>query len=385
MKLGTYYDALELRREEKILVARFLKPHRVLSTCRYNGGLREDLDHLYNHQSCEPSNHLGADLHVAARDPERYQKRIASKAGIPFDKAASLGTAANMNNAAIAHASHQGFEVIAVTTAGVGSNGGRAGDPASYWQSHDGIVSLGAPTPRAGTINTLLFLSQELSPGALVVAATLLAEAKASVLQELCAPSRYSDGIATGTGTDQIGIACLLGTSIRHVDANKHSKAGELIGRAARAALQQALNLQSGMTPDSRRSCLAHLQRFGETQASFIESVRRHLDPDTQALFESNILSIDHDPLTVAATQACIHLRDQVAWGVLPRSCASEILLGQAAQIACAVSGKPIPREEWQRALGEFPGDFDNAAFLELIRRAFAQGFARKWAGRFED
>src|SRR5690606_8939352 len=208
---------------------------------------------------------------------------------------------------------------------------------------------------------------------------------KASALHELSAPSRYSDGLATGTGTDQIAIASLLGTRIRHVDANKHSKLGELIGRAVRDALRQALNLQSGMTPDSRRSCLAHLQRFGETQEAFIEGVSRHLDPDTQALFKSNILPIDHDPLTVAATLACIHLRDQAVWGVLPRSCVPELLLGQAAHISAAVSGKWIAREEWQRALGELPPDFGNEEFLELIRRAFAQGFARKWSGRFED
>jgi len=387
MKIGSYYDNLELFRKEKIVYAHFLKPHRVLSSCRYNGGLHENLEYLYNHQSCEPSNHVGIDLgQVATKEPERYQKRICSKAGLPHETSAGLGTAANINNAAVSHATFREFEAIAVTTAGVGTNGGRAGDPASYCQTKEGHESLGKPTPQAGTINIMLFFSEELTPGALVVASTVIAEAKASVLQELAAPSRYSDGIATGTGTDQIGIASLLGTCVRHTDANKHSKVGELTGRVVRESLQQALNLQSGLTPDARRSCIAHLQRFGETQETFIEGIRNDLpNEQCQTLFQNNFLSINHDPMAVAATQALVHLRDQIAWGVLPQSCIHEILLTYASQIAKLVSQKPMDTENFRNALGDSPVSIENGPFLNLIHKAFSLGFAQKWESRFED
>ncbi len=386
MKIGDYYDAVELYREEKIVYAKFLRPHRVLSTCRLNGGLRDDLEYLYNHQSCEPRAHSGTDLcHVAVKEPERYQKRIAGKAGIEFEKSASMGTAANVNNAAVAVERHLDLEVIAITTAGVGGNGGRAGDPASYYASEEGTVIIDKAPPQAGTINTMLLINQELSQGAMVVAGTVMTEAKSSVLQELMAPSRYSEGVATGTGTDQIGIACLLGTRIQHTDANKHSKLGELIGKAVRAALFEALNLQSGLTPDSRRSSVAQLMRFGETQDSFIEGVRERLPIDTGDLFEANFLSANHDPVTVAAVQALVHVRDQFVWGVSPLGCIHDIMIGQAALLATAVGGRPIDRNEMQVKLGAYEASLQSSSLLELVHRSFAIGYAMKWSGRFED
>ena len=69
MLLGTYYDGVELHRDDKILYARFLTPHRVISTCSAAGGLRDDLEYLYNHQSCEPSGHQRALHRLISRDP----------------------------------------------------------------------------------------------------------------------------------------------------------------------------------------------------------------------------------------------------------------------------------------------------------------------------
>ncbi len=386
MKIAQFYGAVDFHREEKIAYARFLSPHRVLSTCRLNGGLREDLEYMYNHQSCEPRAHTGTDLcQVAVKEPERYQKRIAGKANIPPAKSASLGTAANMNNSAIARESFESLEVIAVTTAGVGGNGGRAGDPASYYQSEQGTVIIDRAPPRAGTINTMLFINEELSKGAMVAASTVMTEAKSSVLQELMAPSRYSQGIATGTGTDQIGIACLMGTRIQHTDANKHSKLGELIGKAVRKALFEALNLQSGLTPDSRRSSVAQLARFGETEESFTEAVKKRLVDDAGELFKANFLSANHDPVTVAAVQALVHVRDQFVWGVSPIGCIHEIMIGHAALLASAAGGREIGREAMQKRLEGYEATLESSSLLELVHRSFAIGYSMKWKGRFDD
>lgn len=386
MKLGTYYDGLELHREEKIVYAKLLVPHRVLSTCRLNGGVREDIEYIYNHQSCEPRSHSGNDLcQVAVQEPERYQRRIASKAGLPHEKCASLGTAANMNNLAQAKARFEGLEVVALTTAGVGTNGGRAGDAASYYQSENGAVMIGRPMPKAGTINTMVFVNEAMTPGAMVSAATLMAEAKASVLQELMAPSRYGEGIATGTGTDQVALASRLGTRIQHTDANKHSKLGELIGQVVRESLFEALNLQSGMTPDSRRSSIAQLQRFGELQETFIEGVKQQLGDDATSLFEANFLSANHDPVTVAAVQGLVHARDQIAWGVLPKGCMNEVLMGPASLLVSAVTGREVSRDLVFEALQGEQIAIEAEPFVRLVRRCFAIGYAKKWDGRFED
>lgn len=386
MKLGRYYEGLELHRLEKIVYGRLLTEHRVLSTCRLNGGLREDIEYVYNHQSCEPRSHTENDLcEVAVGDPARYQKRIASKAGLPFEKCVSLGTAANMNNTAISVQQFDDLCVVAATTAGVGTNGGRAGDPASYFQSEKGAVIIGRTPPQAGTINTLLFVSEEMTPGAMLVAATVMAEAKSSVLQELMAPSRYGEGIATGTGTDQIAIACQKNTRIRHTDANKHSKLGELIGVAVRESLKEALNLQSGLTPDSRRSSVVQLQRFGESPESFAQGVKALLAPEVAPLFEANILAANHDPVTVAAVQALVHVRDQIEWGVLPVGCIQEIIIGHAALLCSAVAGREIGREAMQEQLKELSLSANGKDFIAIVRATFAVGYTLKWLGRFED
>lgn len=44
MLLGTYYKGVEIHRVDKIVYARFLVPHRVISTCPAAGGVREDLN-----------------------------------------------------------------------------------------------------------------------------------------------------------------------------------------------------------------------------------------------------------------------------------------------------------------------------------------------------
>jgi hypothetical protein len=76
MLLGTYYDGVEMHREEKIVYARFLTPHRVISTCQVAGGLRDDLGYLYNHQSSEPAGHHPPAYSLAVRDPLAYREQV---------------------------------------------------------------------------------------------------------------------------------------------------------------------------------------------------------------------------------------------------------------------------------------------------------------------
>ncbi len=54
MLLDTFFNAVELHRDDKFVALRFLSPHRVISTSFANGGLVEGLDLVFNHQGCEP-------------------------------------------------------------------------------------------------------------------------------------------------------------------------------------------------------------------------------------------------------------------------------------------------------------------------------------------
>ena len=230
-----------------------------------------------------------------------------------------------------------------------------------------------------GTINTMLLLSSEVTPGALVKAVITATEAKAAVMQELAVSSRYSDGLATGTGTDQIGIACRLGTDTPLTDTGKHSKAGELIGRAVSQAIRETLVLQNGLTPDRQRSVLVHIERFGAKKDSVASEVASFLAPEMATVFERNFVCIDQDPMTVAAVAALVHLRDKFVWGILPTTCLPEVMRSYAAEVAAAVSGKYERLAEYRDRLARETLGLDNEVFLALIFRSLALGFAEKW------
>ncbi len=381
MHIETLYDGLEIHREEKIIYAKFLQPHRVISTCRMAGGIRDDMAYLYNHQSCEPTGHAHGPTQKAIADPAGYHQKVCEKHGLPGKACAALGTAANMHNVCMETRSFRDLSVTALITGGVETNAGRAGDPASVAETEKGFEHLDpeeAP-PGPGTINTMIFISKPLIPGAMVRAVMTATEAKSAALQELAVNSRYSDGLATGTGTDQIAVAARQSDTKPLTSAGKHAKLGELIGRSVHAAVKGTLALQNKLTPTGQCSAKIHLERFGMTGTKMIELICAHLAPADAELLYNNFSNIDRDPVTVAAVAAMAHLKDKFAWGILPVTCWSEIMGAYAAQVACAVSGDYQSLTAWREMLAPVKDHNDNPAFLELTCRAFALGFAKKW------
>ncbi|MBI9092250.1 MAG: adenosylcobinamide amidohydrolase [Desulfobacterium sp.] len=265
MILETYYNALEIHRNQKKIYAMFKKPHRVISTCRINGGLRDDLGVLLNHQSCEPCNHKRPSAGKSITQPEAYLESVCLEENLDHRVCASLGTAANMNYAAVEEMHFKGLTVVAVTTGGVEGNAGRAGDDAQYYESCGKFIHEDDPEkqPVPGTINTMLFINKTLTQGAMVRAIVTATEAKSAALQELNVNSRYSNGTATGTGTDQIGIASLLGDEFPLTSSGKHTKLGELIGKTVKKSVMKTLALQNKLTAQGQRSVKIHIERFG--------------------------------------------------------------------------------------------------------------------------
>jgi adenosylcobinamide amidohydrolase len=380
MLLGTYYDGVEIHREEKIIYARFLAPHRVISTCWAAGGLRDDLSHLYNHQSCEPKGHQRPIHRLVSRDPQAYRRLTCQQHGLPDGGCATLGTAANMRFAAVKQACFRDLEVVAVCTGGVESNAGRAGDPASVYETDGAFEKVGNQEPAAhGTINTLLFINRELTGGAMVRAVMTATEAKTAALQELAVNSRYSDGLATGTGTDQIGVAARLNTGVPLTGAGKHCVLGELIGKTVHDAVRQTLKLQNHLTPEGQRSAVIHLERFGITRAALLDRTASHLNESDGNLLRLNFKVIERDPLVVAAVAALVHLRDKTAWGILPESCIPELWATYGAQLAAAVSGDYSRLDAYRETLAAAQYKFTNEDMVLLVAHALALGFQEKW------
>lgn len=327
---------------------------------------------------------MNSRMHKVIDRPDEYKKDVSDRYGLPSQKCATLGTAANMNNAAICHERFCDLEVVAVCTGGVEGNAGRAGDPASYYEPQkekDNECSATSQqcVPREGTINAMIFINRELTPGAMVTAVITATEAKTAALQELEVPSRYSDGLATGTGTDQIAVASKLGGEAISY-AGKHSKVGELIGRTMHDAVKKTLALQNGLTSAGQCSSFAHLERLGITEQVLCHGIGEFLSKDNADILEKNFSNIINDPLTVAAVAALMHLRDKFLWGILPDSCIPEVLAAYGAQISAAVSGKSNRSCAYMQMLSALKMSLEKHAFLKFVCQAFALGFSEKWS-----
>ncbi|MBN2041888.1 MAG: adenosylcobinamide amidohydrolase [Spirochaetes bacterium] len=380
MILKEFSDSVIIHRKEKIVYAEFLTPHKVISTCQVAGGLRDDLSYLYNHQSCEPVKHETAHRSIAVKDPLAYRSKICGNHDLPEDKCATLGTAANMRYAVTKQASFRDLSVMAVCTGGVEGNAGRVGDPASVYEYEGKYERVSKEEPvMHGTINTMVFINRELTDGAMVRTIMTATEAKTAVLQELAVSSRYSSGLATGTGTDQIGVASRIGTGKPLSGAGKHSVLGELIGKAVFGSIKGTLALQNGLTPESQRSSLFHLTRYGATQENMISGILCNLDKEHGKLLEANFYGIERDPLVVAAVAAIVHLRDKIAWGILPESCFPEVSCIYGAQLASAVSGNYNAINKYINTLSREKFMNTDESFLILVNRAIALGYNDKW------
>ncbi|MGB3907523.1 MAG: adenosylcobinamide amidohydrolase [Methanomethylovorans sp.] len=281
-----------------------------LTSSWLNGGYREDLQYIFNHQvynSCDDSHDTDS---LKGGSIPAFVSYISEQ--LDLDPALSTGllTAANMDHVCISNHCHRDVEVTAIITGGVEVNGGRAGDPASYHQENGKYIF--------GTINTILLIGANLPPYAMVKAALTATEAKTVALQQLMAPSRYSEGIATGSGTDMIAIVADRTSPHILTDAGKHSKLGEMIGRCVIEATQKALANQSELTPQSQCDMLVRLERFGINEAHYWKKASEMEGENRKARFLTSLRTMSKNPLLVGSTTAVLHIVDEISWGLLP-------------------------------------------------------------------
>jgi adenosylcobinamide amidohydrolase len=385
-------DRYSLHRRGRYLWAALKRPHRVLSTCKVNGGLREDLTHVANHQSCEGVAHADRYARNAVPLPglDAFHARACIDGELPPASTALMSTAANMQCAVLAGASHGDLAVSVAATAGVLGNATRAGDPAGWHEYREGSRPVqraddglpggapGSPDERgSGTIVTLVFINRPCTGACLTRAATMVTEGKSTALLDLRMPSLQSPGLATGTGTDQLVIAAPLAADgeWERSWAGGHNTLGELLGRATHEAVTRCILLQNGVCAELRRSVCGALGRHGCDQAALLARARAELDETDALLFENNLMAIIHDPQSAAAAYALAEIIDLVAAGVLHAEVARESVVNQAALLAATVAVAP----ERFAALREPLHARSELAPAELASLAMALGFAEKW------
>jgi adenosylcobinamide amidohydrolase len=359
-------------RQGRFLWAELLGPHQVLSTSAWGGGQRQDLRFLLNHQSCEGSGHHARAVIMHELGHEGYHRQVCAEAGLEPEATAMMGTAANMNYAVAVEEEYAELSVRAVVTAGVEGNAGRAGDPASWHEGEEGWIQA---DPYAGTINTLLLFNWPLTAAALARAVVTATEAKSAALQELAVASRYSDGMATGTGTDQFCLAAPLDSAkVAKSSSGHHAKLGELIGRAVLRATKEALYWQNGLDPSRTRSLTHALRRFGLDEDGLRQGLESRVDEEARALLVKNLPSVLYDPQVAAASYAFAAVWERQHYGTLPREVAAAVLRQQAALMAACLAARP---ESWSEFYGDIQLDIDHP--LEAVLGALALGWQAKW------
>jgi adenosylcobinamide amidohydrolase len=163
----------------------------------------------------------------ATESPRRTLGRVVRSLGVNPRRAVAMMTGAQVSKAAFATEQHGDIMVTAWCTAGC-SNALRVGDRAT----------VESPTP--GTINLIVLINQALGDAAMVEAIQIATEARVAAVLDARVKSVESGKPATGTGTDCITVAA-RDASPAHIYCGKHTRLGELIGRAAYRSCSRSL------------------------------------------------------------------------------------------------------------------------------------------------
>jgi len=292
-----------------------------------------------------------------------------------------MGTAANMNYAAVVVKSDEGVSVAAIVTAGVATNAVCAGDPANWRETAEGFAKIAAV---AGTINTILLVNTPVAPGALARTAITMTEGKSAALQRLAVPSCYSADLATGTGTDQFCIAAprqggAAPPTAPLTSASPHMKFGEITGLAVREATMEALRWQNGLESSLTRGIFHALGRYGVREATIFEDLTSSEDvkltPEDFELLRKNSKSAFYEPLVGASAHALATVLDRVRHGTIPPSTARDAVAQQAAALAANLAAQPQRWAEFRHHLLTL-GTNDPK---RLVLAALALGWSAKW------
>jgi adenosylcobinamide amidohydrolase len=365
-------STFEAFRAGRFIIVDLLSPHRVISTSSCVGGVSEEIRHLVNHQSCEGAGHDDRFVKITEAGMENYHCSVCEELSLSPSTTAVMGTAANMIYASHQTASYENLRIDAIVTAGVEGNAVTSGDPSQWVETPTGWSKL----PHvAGTINTMVLVNQPLKPEAQIRAVLTVTEGKSAALMELGISSRYSQDLATGTGTDQICLAAPVSTgNYEYSAANPHSKMGELLGVAVRTATKDALRWQNGLEPSFTRSLVHALRRFGFSEASFLDAMRARLPVKSMELFVKNKNAVLYEPQVAAAAYAFAAVLDRVRFGVLPPLAARDVLRHQAATLAASLSAKT---DAWYSFWQQLDVEMNRP--LDALYDAAALGWTSKW------
>lgn len=290
---------------ENSIVVEFGVCRNGISTSELNGGYKKDFKTAFNHYLSQKNIDFLEDYSV-----KDYLIRQSGILGIDPGFTTGLLTSAQMENACVVTKQYRNLEVSAITTAGVRVNASRAGDSASYYEENGDFQF------DVGTINVIILTNVCLEPGTLANGLVTATEAKTVALSNLRIPSQFSNGFATGTGTD--GIAIFSNSESDNIlsNAGKHSKLGELMAKCVIESISEAIKRQVWITKESQCSVLARLRRYDLDINEFYKNITDKEE------FIRLLQAAARKQENVAITTSILHLIDEVENNLLDKKIA---------------------------------------------------------------
>lgn len=306
--LYRFINGEEIRRNKsgKVVFVKFAKAKKVVSTSLVNGGIRDDIQMVFNYKCGERTGPC-----MTFQEYEEDIKRKADDIGSARSVSTGFGTAADMENVVVVEKSYKALTVVACVTAGVEANAGSAGDPAFIYGAEKRKEKF---TP--GTINIMLFLGADMPSGVLTRALVTCTEAKSAALRELLVGSRYSYESATGSGTDSTLVVADPESSVYFLGSGKHNKLGELIGCAVKEAVKEGLKRQNGLDAITQYSVRERMRRYGVTKEFLYDLYQSKGGDLGKEAFEVwwNVFDRHSKAVTWSDLYAC--LLDRYRWGL---------------------------------------------------------------------
>ena len=301
----------QLHKYMRCLVVPFQGKRKVMSTSMHNGGYREDLTAIYNHDVNPGVGRL--DEHKY-QDPDALKDFMEESLGLDYHKTANMATIVSMEDAVISSRSYDELSVTAVATASAELNAIRVGQGATSYEKSGEYTML-----RPETINIMVFTNADMTPGCMARTIVTATEAKTAVLQELIAGSNRTSEIATGTGTDNVMVVANPESDNLLTYGGGHGKLGELVGVTVMEAVRASLENHSGLSAKSQHSVLSRMARFGLSEEALIESYKAkdELMPLPLPQFIHNIHELSKKDEIVTLTSLYVHLLDQLSWGLI--------------------------------------------------------------------
>ncbi|MBQ2654557.1 MAG: adenosylcobinamide amidohydrolase [Methanobrevibacter sp.] len=270
-----------------------------ISTSKLNGGFSSNFKSVFNHHLSQE--HID---YLENHDVCDYLNQHCCGLNIDSNHSTGLITLAEMKNVGIVTENYRNIDVVAITTAGVRTNAVRAGDPCAFYEE-DG---------KFGTINTIILTNVNLGYETLLEAFMTATEAKTVALSDLKIPSQYSNGYATGTGTDGLCIFSNLESDNTITNAGKHSKFGELIGKCVIESIIKAVRKQVWISPKSQSNALVRLNRYNLDINEFYDSLDCDKDEFIRDL-QKDMKKQDN----VAIASSVLNLIDEIDCGLIEK------------------------------------------------------------------